>query len=163
MVYFLCRDGQANYERWHHQFSSLADRSSFSLLREKECKVIAQNEICRNRTGKHGYPLSGYINPLPEHLVPIALHTVYTVCQTYIYALATGLSSLNYPIHPIQQHPYAMYDQYVLGPPQAMPHGSTYTLLPVEIYLPWWNFLMLHVIDVTNVTLVTNATQCNAR
>ncbi len=26
------------------------------------------------------YPLSGYINPLPEHLVPIALHTAYTVC-----------------------------------------------------------------------------------
>ncbi len=26
------------------------------------------------------YPLSGYINPLPAHLVPFAIHTAYMVC-----------------------------------------------------------------------------------
>jgi hypothetical protein len=64
--------------------------------------------------------LSGYINPLPQHLVPIALHTAYIVCQTYIHLLATGLSSLYYPICPIRQHPYTTYDQYVHGPPQVL-------------------------------------------
>ncbi len=33
----------------------------------------------------------------------------------------------------------------------------------VEIYLLWWNFLMLHVTDVTDVSCVTNVTQSNTR
>ncbi len=50
------------------------------------------------------YPLSGY-KPLLEHLVPIALRTAYIVCQTYICVLATGLSSLYYPVRPIRRRP----------------------------------------------------------
>ncbi len=64
-------------------------------------KVIAQNEIHRNRTDERAtsfaLPSFWLYKTLPEHLVPIALRTAYTVCQTYIRVLATGLSwkSLN--------------------------------------------------------------------
>ena len=77
------------------------------------------------------YPLSGYINPLPEHLVPIALHTAYTVCQTYICVLATGLSSLYYPIRPVRRRPMLRMTSTYTGPLRRRLHGGTYTLSPL--------------------------------
>ena len=77
------------------------------------------------------YPLSGYINPLPEHLVPIALHTAYTVCPD----LHTCTSYRSFiPVLPRTSRPavpHVTYDQYVHGPPQATSHGGTYTLSPL--------------------------------
>ena len=80
------------------------------------------------------YPLSGYINPLPEHLVPIALHTAYTVCPDLHTCTATGLSSLYYPVHPVRRCPYATYDQYVHGPPQATsPQRYVHSVTPPQL------------------------------
>ncbi len=94
-------------------FAMLSFGDHFSLLISKDvvgkCKVMAQNEICRNRTGERAtsfaLPSFWLYKPLPEHVVPIALHTAYTICQAYICVLATGLSSLYYPVRPIRRRP----------------------------------------------------------
>jgi hypothetical protein len=72
-----------------------------------------------NMQPQFAYPFSGNINPLPEHLLPIALCTVFTVCPDLHTCTATGLSSLYYLVRTVQRCPYATYDQYVHGPPSG--------------------------------------------
>ncbi len=100
-----------------------ADTARF--LQDFYYKVIAQNEIHRNHTGEcatsFALPSFWLYKPLPEHLVPIALRTAYTVCWTYIRVLATGLSSLYYPVRPIRRRPMLRMTSTYMGPLRRRP------------------------------------------